>query len=183
MGARPRSEHGGATGATDAAVDRTADGSGLIMSMLHRRMRLTAQADAMGIELPGREVGGEAQPRAHAALYDAVLGQLKGIVDRADDRAVSSLAKGAARQVKYLKEIDRNGQLFEERELDDIGRLLGKAPSSLDEGRADLANAARDGNVGFEDYLLYHWARSTRDDWMMKPSSGAMYERGWPALV
>ena len=170
-------------GATDAAVDRTADGSGLIMNMLHRRMRLTAQADAMGIDLPGRAVGDEAQPRSHAALYDTVLAQLKGIVDRADDRAVSSLAKGAARQVKYLKEIDRNGQLFEERELDDLGRLLGRPPKSLGEGRARLAEAARDSKVGFDDYVLYHWARLTRDDWMMRQSSGAMYERGWPELV
>lgn len=183
MGARPSGELAGTADGADAAVDRTADGSGLIMSMLHRRMRLTAQADAMGIELPGRDVGGEAAPRSHAALYDTVLGQLKGIVDRADDRAISSLAKGAARQVKYLKEIDRNGQLFEERELDDIGRLLGRMPKSLGEGRAELADAARAGAVSFEDYLLYHWARLTRDDWMMKPSSGAMYERGWPALV
>jgi len=174
---------GGATNAADAAVDRTADGSGLIMSMLHRRMRLTAQADAMGIELPGREVGDEADPAAHAGLYDVVLGQLWGIVERSDDRAVSSLAKGAARQIKYLKEIDRNGRTFEERELDDVGRLLGQMPKSLAEGRAELADAARDGRVGFEEYLLYHWARLKRDDWMMRSASGAMYERGWPELI
>ena len=173
----------GGGGATDAAVDRTADGSGLIMSMLHRRMRLTAQADAMGIELPGRGIGDEAEPAAHARLYDVVLGQLRGIVERTDDRAVSSLAKGAARQVKYLKEIDRNGRTFEERELDDVGRLLGRMPKSLVEGRAELAAAAREGKVAFEDYVLYHWARLIRDDWMMRSASGAMYERGWPGLV
>jgi aminoglycoside phosphotransferase (APT) family kinase protein len=183
MGERPQRVLGEPGGATDAGVDRTADGSGLIMNMLHRRMRLTAQADAMGIDLPGRDVGDEAQSRSHAALYDTVLAQLKGIVDRADDRAVSSLAKGAARQVKYLKEIDRNGQLFEERELDDLGCLLGRMPTSLGEGRALLAERARNGKVAFDDYLLYHWARLTRDDWMMRQSSGAMYERGWPALV
>ena len=93
----------GPAGAVDAAVDRYADGSGMVMNMLHRRMRLTAQADAMGIELPGREVHDEAPPLPHAALYDAVLGQLRDIVDRVDDRAVSNLAKGAARQVKYLE--------------------------------------------------------------------------------
>jgi len=174
---------GAAAGATDAAVDRTADGSGLIMNMLHRRMRLTAQADAMGIELPGREVGDEAEPAAHARLYDAVLGQLRGIVERTDDRAVSSLAKGAARQVKYLKEIDHNGRMFQDRELDDIGGLLGRMPKSLAEGRAELADAARGGKVGFEEYLLYHWTRLTRDDWMLRSASGAMYERGWPELV
>jgi aminoglycoside phosphotransferase (APT) family kinase protein len=167
----------------DVAVDRTADGSGFIMNILHRRMRLTAQADAMGIELPGRDVGQEAQPGAHAYLYDVVLDQLKGIVERVDDRVAANLAKGAARQVKYLKEIDRNGGLFDEHELDDLGRLLGRTPTSLDEGRSDLADAARDGRVAFEDYLLYHWNRLVRDDWLMKASSGAMYERGWPALT
>jgi hypothetical protein len=150
----------GLAGSGDASVDRTADGSWLIMSMLHRRMRLTAQADAMGIELPGRDVGVEADARAHAYLYDVVLGQLRAISDRVDNQGVARLAKGAARQLKYLKEIDRNGALFEEHELDGIGRLLGRAPTGL----------------------RYHWDRAIRDDWLMRPASGALYERGWPAL-
>ncbi|MET0627628.1 MAG: phosphotransferase family protein [Acidimicrobiia bacterium] len=170
-------------GGGDAAVDRTADGSGFIMSMLHRRMRLTAQADAMGIELPGRDIGDEAQPGGHAYLYDVVLDQLKGIVERVDDRVASNLAKGAARQVKYLKEIDRNGAKFETNELDDLQRLLGHTPESVDDGRVALADAAREDKVDFDDYLLYHWNRLIRDDWLMKPSSGAMYERAWPALI
>jgi hypothetical protein len=56
-------------------------------------------------------------------------------------------------------------------------------PTSLPAGRADLAAAARDGKVEFDDYLLYHWARLTRDDWMMRDASGGMYERSWPELV
>jgi hypothetical protein len=173
----------GPAGAVDAAIDRYADGSGLVMNMLHRRMRLTAQADAVGIELPGREVSDQAPPLPHAALYDAVLAQLRGVVERVDDRAASNLAKGAARQVKYLKELDRNRSLFEERELDDLGRLLGHVPATVESGRTELATAARDDKVELDDYLLYHWARLVRDDWMMREASGAMYERGWPALV
>ena len=170
-------------GIADAALDRTADGSGFIMNMLHRRMRLTAQADAMGIELPGRDVDVEAEARPHAYLYDVVLDQLKGIVDRVEDRVAANLAKGAARQVKYLKEIDRNAALFEADELHDLGRLLGRVPDSIEEGRVDLAAAANDGKVEFDDYLLYHWNRLVRDDLLMKPSSGAMYDRSWPALT
>ena len=172
----------GPAGQVDAAVDRYADGSGMVMNMLHRRMRLTAQADAMGIELPGRAVLDEAPPLPHAALYDAVLAQLRDIVDRADDRAVSNRAKGAARQVKYLKELDRNRTLFEARELDDLGRLLRGMPATLEAGRVELATAAREGKVELDEYLLYHWARLTRDDWMMREASGGMYERGWPEL-
>jgi hypothetical protein len=173
----------GPAGVVDAAVDRYADGSGLVMNMLHRRMRLTAQADAMGIELPGREVHDEAPSLPHAALYDSVLAQLRDIAERVDDRAVSNLAKGAARQVKYLKELDRNRARFEEHEIDDLGRLLGRTPATVRAGRTELAAVAREGRVGLEDYLLYHWARLTRDDWMMRESSGSMYERGWPELV
>ena len=91
-----------------------------------------------------------------------MLGQLRDIVDRADDRAVSNRAKGAARQVKYLKELDRNRAVFEERELDDLGRLLGRTPPTVAAGRVELATAARDGKVELDDYLLYHWARLTR---------------------
>jgi aminoglycoside phosphotransferase (APT) family kinase protein len=173
----------GANEVADAAVDRYADGSGLVMNMLHRRMRLTAQADAMGIVLPGRTVPDEAPPLPHAALYENVLVQLRDVVDRVDDRGVSNLAKGAARQVKYLQQLDRNRALFEERELDDLGRLLGGAPPTLAAGRVALADAAREGKVELDDYLLYHWARLVRDDWMMREASGSMYERGWPELA
>jgi aminoglycoside phosphotransferase len=173
----------GPAGTVDAAVDRYADGSGMVMNMLHRRMRLTAQADAIGIELPGREVHDEAPPLQHAALYDAVLGQLRDIVDGVDDRAASNRAKSAARQVKYLKELDRNRAFFEAHELDDLGRLLGSTPATVTAGRVELATAARDGKVELDEYLLYHWARLTRDDWMMREASGGMYERDWPELV
>ncbi len=173
----------GPAGPVDAAVDRYADGSGLVMNMLHRRMRLTAQADALGIELPGRAVEDEAPPRPYAAAYHGVLAQLREITERVDDRAVANLAKAAARQVKYLEELDRNSRWFEEHELDDLGRLLGRRPESVGEGRTDLAAAARDGAVTLDDYLLYHWARLTRDDWMMRTASGSMYERDWPVLT
>jgi hypothetical protein len=56
-------------------------------------------------------------------------------------------------------------------------------PVTLAAGRIELAAAAREGKVELDDYLLYHWMRLTRDDWMMRESSGGMYERGWPALV
>jgi aminoglycoside phosphotransferase (APT) family kinase protein len=165
-------------------ADRTADGSGLIMTMLHRRMRLTALADAMGLALPSRDDVDEAEPKEHADLYDNVLQQLQTMVPRIEDRAAANLAKGVARQVKYLKEIDRNGDWFAAQELADIERLIGPgATPSLPVGRARLAAAARDGRVPVEEYLLYHWRRTVRDDHLMKQASGRMYDRGWPALA
>ena len=60
-----------------------------------------------------REIVAFVTARRLREVYVAV--PLSGV----DDRVASNLAKGAARQVKYLKEIDRNGAMFETDELDD----------------------------------------------------------------
>jgi aminoglycoside phosphotransferase (APT) family kinase protein len=162
--------------------DRVADGSQMLMTMLHRRMRLTALAAVLGIEPPSRYVTEEAEPREHAQIFDTVLAQLQTMVPMIAERKASALAKGVARQVKYLKEIDRNAHLFEARELADISRLLGRTVGSTAEGRPALAEAAREGKVGLEGYFHYHWNRMVRDDHMMREASGRMYQRAWPAL-
>lgn len=162
-------------------VNRVADGSALILSTLHRRMRLEATSDAMGIERPSRDVD-EAPEPAHSGMYDRILEQLRAMVPRIEDRTAASSAKAIARQLKYLRELDRNGELFARAETDDLGSLLGRAPGSLDEGRAALVDAVHDGSVPFEDYVGYHWRRLRRDDHLMRHASGAMFERGWPEL-
>lgn len=162
-------------------VNRAADGSALILSTLHRRMRLDATSDAMGLPRPSRHVD-EAPEPAHAGMYDRILEQLRSMVPRIEDRTAASSAKAIARQLKYLRELDRNGEVFGAQELDDLGSLLGKAPESLDEGRTALVDAVHDGKVSFEDYVAYHWRRLRRDDHLMRHASGALFERGWPAL-
>lgn len=164
-------------------TDRSADGSQMIMSMLHRRMRLVALGDALGMDLPSRYVTEEAAPHDHAGMYDNILRQLQVMVPRIEDRQASSLAKGVARQVKYLKEVDRNFVSFEHQELAEIAALLGRTVATTAEGRPALAAAARDGKVSFEAYFLYHWNRMVRDDHMMREASGKIFQRSWPALV
>ena len=173
-----------AEGDDPAAInDRSADGSQMVMSMLHRRMRLTALADALGLSITPRHVGEESPPHAHARLYDNVLAQLQTMVPLIADAKASRLAKGVARQVKYLKEVDRNYGLFERQELADISHLLGRTFSSLEEGRPALAEAARAGKVSFEGYFSYHWSRVVRDDHMMREASGRVFQRSWPELA
>jgi aminoglycoside phosphotransferase (APT) family kinase protein len=169
----------------DNAVDndRTSDGSQMLMSMLHRRMRLEALGAALGIETPSRYITEQAEPNEHAGIYDNVLRQLQVMVPLINDKNASSLAKGVARQIKYLKEVDRNFALFEQDELAEMSRLLGRSVSSLEEGRPVLADAAREGKVSLEGYFLYHWNRMIRDDHMMREASGRIFQRGWPALV
>jgi aminoglycoside phosphotransferase (APT) family kinase protein len=163
--------------------DRTADGSQMVMSMLHRRMRLQALGEALGMELPSRRPPETAQAREHAPLYDNILRQLQVLAPQIADPKANSLAKGVARQIKYLKEVDRDGHLFEQQEFAVIAAHLGRTPASLVEGRAELAEAARAHRVSFEAYFHYHWNRMIRDDHLMRTASGRLYERSWPALV
>ncbi len=162
-------------------VNRSADGSALILSTLHRRMRLEATSDAMDLDRATRELD-EAPEPAHAGMYDRILEQLRAMVPRIEDRSAASSAKAIARQLKYLRELDRNGELFGGQELDDLGSLLGRAPLNLDEGRAALVDAVHEMKVPFEDYVAYHWRRLRRDDHLMRHASGALFERGWPDL-
>ena len=68
-------------------------------------------------------------------------------------------------------------------ETEFLGRIVEiRAERDVGNGRPMLAEAAREGNVLIEDYLRYHFRRMTRDDWLMRTASGAMYQRAWPAL-
>lgn len=161
--------------------DRTADGSWVIMSMLHRRMRLEATAAALGTPVPSRDIE-DGPNTSHERLYDRVLDQLQTMVARIEDRTTAAIGKAIARQLKYLKELDRNGELFASEELADISDLLGKPQTSLIEARAALVAGARRHQVGVEDYLDYHWRRLRRDDHLMRFASGALFDRSWPPL-
>lgn len=163
--------------------ERTADGSQMIMTMLHRRMRLEALGVALRLELPSRFVTGEAPPPEHAAMYDNVLGQLQILAPGIADKKASGRVKGIARKIKYLKEVDRNFRLFEQQELREIGHLLGRDVHSTAAGRPALAQAARDHTVDLKSYFLYQWNRMVRDDHLMRTASGRMFERSWPPLA
>ena len=172
----------GAARSASAESERFADGSAFAMTTLHRRMRLTALANALGIELPPRRVRGEAPARPEYASYDDLLDRMRVIVPEIGDAMATRHAKGLVRKLKHLKELSRNGALFDGYELDNFARLLGKRPESLGEGRAALYEAALAREISDEDYILYHWDRLVHDEHLMQYASGTLSRRDWPAL-
>jgi aminoglycoside phosphotransferase (APT) family kinase protein len=182
FGIAPMTGSGGPISGVQAGNERSADGSAFIMSMLHRRMVLTALAELAGMPIPPRSVDAEAEPTTQSVMYDGLLDNLAAIVPRIGDRGASSVVKGVARHLKYLKELHRNGALFIREELDDINALTGPSYPALSVARPALAEAAREGRVSIEAYVRYHFRRMVRDDWLMRTASGAMYERAWPIL-
>lgn len=180
--ARDSAELTASRSAAFADAERNVDGSAFAMTAMHRRMRLTALADALGMTLPPREVRGEAEARVEYPIYDEILEQIQKIVPHITDAMAVRRAKGSARRLKYLKELSRNGALYDQFELENIARLLGRRPESLGAGREALYQAAVERTVSDEDYILYHWDRLVHDEHLMQYASGTLSKRDWPSL-
>ena len=157
-------------------------GNGIIYRQLHRRLWLEALSAVMDLHLdpPSTPVPTDL-PEWHR-MYETVLGSLRTIVPRISDPLASQWTKGVARVVKYLQDLDASGRDFAEVEADEIASLLGDRPTSLPEGRAKLADAARAGKVTDDDYVRYMWNKVLRDDHLMRNASGALHQRHWPPL-
>jgi hypothetical protein len=119
----------------------------------------------------------------HDWLYHALLHQLRDVVvPRIDDPLAKQRAKGFARIIKHLREVNLHGAFYEERELDDLAALLGHRPDDRAEGRAALQAAVRDGRVDEDKYLGVLWRRAARDNELLRTASGVLADRHWPEL-
>jgi aminoglycoside phosphotransferase (APT) family kinase protein len=177
--AQPRATSGEDAPPRSAARDI---GNGLIYGMLHRRLAIEALAAVLGLDLETTALPPDAEAESWHGIYDDLLDNLSVIVPRIDDPLAAGWTKGAARVVKYLKELDLNGRSFVGAELDDIADLVGHRAATASDGRAALTAAVESGKVADEDYVRYMWRQVQRDDHLLRGASGALRERTWPAL-
>jgi hypothetical protein len=91
-------------------------------------------------------------------------------------------AKGVARIVKYLEQVNAHGAFFDACEISDLEALLGCAVENIDSGRRKLEAATRGGAVSDQDYVQYLWCRVVREQELARPAMGALADRHWPAL-
>jgi aminoglycoside phosphotransferase (APT) family kinase protein len=158
-------------------------GNGFIYQVLHRRLWLEALAAANGLELTSAEPLEAREDRDSDWMYDAVLAQLRDvIVPRTTDPLAQARGKGIARIIKYLARVDTYGPSYEECELQDLEKLLGRSPGPVRAGRADAAAAVAAGELSEEDYILMLWRRIARETELARPSMGALADRHWPPL-
>jgi aminoglycoside phosphotransferase (APT) family kinase protein len=158
-------------------------GNGFIYGLLHRRLWLEALATAIGLELGPAEEKQARQPSDHDWMYDAVLSQLRDvIVPRGTDALATARAKGVARMIKYLAQVDVYGDFYQAQEIDDLTELLGTRPDTVAAGRSAAAAAAADGTITGEEYLRTVWRRVARDTELARPAMGVLADRHWPEL-
>ena len=117
-------------------------------------------------------------------MYDAVLTQLRDvIVPRTTDPLAAARGKGIARIIKYLARVDTYGAHYEECELQDLEKLLGRRPDFGGEraGRTRRRRSRR-ATVSEEDYVLTLWRRVARETELARPAMGVLADRHWPPL-
>ena len=109
-------------------------GNGFIYQVLHRRLWLEALAAANGLELVPAE---EPQARDPARQRLDVRRRPHPAARRHrppdDGSAGAGARKGVARIIKYLARVDAYGPYYEECELQDLAKLLGRRPGSRGE--------------------------------------------------
>jgi aminoglycoside phosphotransferase (APT) family kinase protein len=158
-------------------------GNAFIFGLLHRRLWLEALAGTTDIELTPAEVPPQRVRRDHEWMYGALLEQLRDvIVPSVTDPLARTRAKGMARVLKYLAQVDAHGLFFETCELNDLEGLLGRRPLTLAEGRAQVATDVRARRLSDGDYLRYLWRRAARESELARPAMGALADRHWPPL-
>jgi aminoglycoside phosphotransferase (APT) family kinase protein len=158
----------------------------LIYSTLHTRLLAEALAAADGVA-PVAPLDTAAAPDTSASwVYDVALDDLRGVVvpGLSDDFAARR-AKGLARLLKYLREVDRVGAGLDAAERDDWAALLG-APARAAEDpvalrRAVCAAIDADGldHAAVLQACLRQEARTTA---LVRPAMGSLADRHYAPI-
>jgi len=158
-------------------------GNAFIYAVLHRRLWLEALAAATGAVFEPVPPLVRRAPRGSHWMYDAVLAQLREvIVPRTSDPLAAARAKGVARLVKYLAQVDMYGDDAEAQEVADLSELLGQPVADLAQGRERAAEAVERGEVTDADYVRALWRRVARETELARPAMGVLADRHWPDL-
>jgi aminoglycoside phosphotransferase (APT) family kinase protein len=157
-------------------------GNSIVSAALNRRLLVAALAKASGIELPPA-LPIEAPPTARTPLYDSVLKDLREeIVAIGGDPRVAAAGKNAAKVLKYLRDVDRFGNVVEIQELAALTALLGKTPESIQAGQEALLCAMRARTISFESIIKLFAGTTAREAKLAAASSGGLARRHFPAL-
>ena len=151
--------------------------SHLIYSTLHARALAEALTGAMGVTADVEPLA-DPGPSDRSWLFDVVLDDLRAhVVPAIGEAFAARRAKGSARLVRYLRELDRFGPTTDRLELDDLAGLLGTPVASLGEGRAELCRRLVAGTVDEATAVRALLRREARAVQLLAPAMGALADR------
>jgi hypothetical protein len=152
-------------------------GNAFVYEQLHRRLLVEAMAEADGVTL---EPPTPLEPRdtPYTWMHDMALDQLRqSVLPGITDPLATRRARGVARTVKLLREVDRAGRQAEARERIVLDEVLGRSTGDLTRARTDLAQAIRSATVAAADAQRYAWVRVSLDNELHGPAMGRLRDR------
>jgi aminoglycoside phosphotransferase (APT) family kinase protein len=156
--------------------------SHLIFNTLHMRLLAEALADAEGLELPKSEPLELGEADASWA-FDVALDDLRlHVVPALGESFAARRAKGLARLLKYLRELERLGPSAREAERRELAGLLRREVADLDEGRAALCRAIERGAVDLHATLGFCLAAVAHSTQIARPAMGALADRHYSPI-
>ena len=157
-------------------------GNSIVSRSLNRRLLVDALAQTTGHALPP-VAEFDAGPTAQTPLFDAVINDLRDqIAAIASDGRIAASAKNAAKVLKYLREVDRLGDLVQRRDANALADLLGHAPATRVEGEAALLVALNNQTIPFDAALRFMAIRVAGEAQLAALTSGRLANRSFPPL-
>jgi aminoglycoside phosphotransferase (APT) family kinase protein len=149
----------------------------LIYYALHLRLVVEALVAAAGLELETEPLP-DTGDTTDTWVYDVALDELRDlIVPNLTDGFASRRAKGMARLIKYLREVDRLGAAARHAELADLSELLGYGCGDLPAARTELCDTIDAAAIDERRVLQYCLRQSGRETQLMRPAMGALADR------
>lgn len=152
---------------------RTEHAEWIAQYVYYERTTAEALAESMGIALEPLEIP-DPEPGPRAPLYDILLENLRDEqLPAIDDAYRAFRMQMTLRLARHLRNVDRLGPALDAQELDDLGRLLGRRPASLREGRRALDRLVREQGPRREEELVRHFHRhALRSQALMQGAMG-----------
>jgi aminoglycoside phosphotransferase (APT) family kinase protein len=158
-------------------------GNGLVYGQLHRQLFLEAMADNLGLEVAAPS-DLDAPATEEDWLYEAAAAQIREIiVPRSTDPFAVLRAKGLARIIKHLRQVDRYRGVAAASELADLQEMLGAEVTTADEGRRLLAHRVRHGQADEREAFRYFSRRVARQSQLLRPAMGSLADRHFEPLA
>ncbi|UXA11575.1 phosphotransferase family protein [Mycobacterium sp. SMC-8] len=157
-------------------------GNGLGFEGLHGRLFVDALAEQYGLrlQLPDRPA---VPPTADDYLFEVMLAQFKEIVvPGSADPFVALRAKGLARIVKYLRQVDQYGDWSSDRELDAAEAILGYRPVTSRDARKLVSDQMDDAALHDSQYVEYLWICAHVRHELLRPAMGVLADRHFDPL-
>lgn len=164
------------------APDPPVFGMNLVFNAAHRRVMAISLLELTGATVDEPEIP-EVPESIRMKSFEVALKDLRNvIVPQISDQLAASKAKGLARLVKWWRQCDRYGAVFEQIELTEISFALGCHYDDISVAHAALNDAILSGSLDHDTAMQLCYSQVQRDLFLQSDAMGAFAQVSYADL-